>query len=195
MDKIISNPIFTIALVLIIILIAILYIRRKKTNQKDKEEKKEEIKETKEEKEEVTLPYKKKKYFFTKRELYFYKILKPIAEKYNLIIFSKTRVADILEVSQTDKRQIWLNKITSKHIDFLLCSNDVCTPKILIELDDSSHDSTERRQRDLFIEKAMETAEIPLLRFRDFTSEQIDREIEKALTLTTKSKQSSGKPK
>jgi len=124
------------------------------------------------------LPYKKNTYFFTKREFEFYNTLKPIADKYDLIVFSKARLADLFSVRYDKQWQYsWLNKITSKHIDFILCSDDQCRPEILIELDDSSHDRPERQERDAFVNDVAESGGIPILRIREYTAESLEDEI------------------
>ncbi len=39
----------------------------------------------------------------------------------------------------------------SVHVDFVLCDPDALTPLLVIELDDSSHERTARRDRDAFL--------------------------------------------
>lgn len=166
MKEILTNPIFIATIIAVIVYIL---VKHEHTKQSETEE----------------LPYKKKNYFFTKRELNFYKELKLIADKYNLVIFPKVRVADIIEVIKIEKRQSYFNKIVAKHIDFVLCDNVIYSPKILIELDDSTHDKPNRKQRDNFIDKIMIQAKIPLIRFREFDIKQIEIKIQEALNQYT----------
>lgn len=92
------------------------------------------------------LPYIMNETILTERERAFYRILKPVADKLELQICPKVRVADIVSIKKGTKDwQKWFNKIKSKHIDFLLCDYDM-NIVLLIELDDRSHE-TERAQK------------------------------------------------
>ncbi len=92
------------------------------------------------------LPYIMNETILTERERAFYRILKPIADKLELQICPKVRVADIVSIKKGTKDwQKWFNKIKSKHVDFLLCDYDM-NIVLLIELDDRSHE-TERAQK------------------------------------------------
>jgi hypothetical protein len=114
-------------------------------------------------------PYKRK-YILTMNEYNFYRALKPICDKYNLRILIKTRIADIVDV---DKSKInskdyfkYFSKIQAKHIDFLLCSGDSLYVVAGLELDDSSHDTEKRMERDEFVNNVFNFAGIPLIRCR-----------------------------
>ena len=114
------------------------------------------------------LPYVKKD-LMTKNEWYFYKQLKPIADKHNYSIICKTRVADLIDVQKGLNKSEWqtaFNRINKKHIDFILCKPENLLPVLLIELDDNSHDTEKRKERDEFIEKVLNTTGYKLLRTR-----------------------------
>ncbi len=92
------------------------------------------------------LPYIMNETILTERERAFYRILKPVADRLELQICPKVRVADIVSIKKGTKDwQKWFNKIKSKHVDFLLCDYDM-NIVLLIELDDRSHE-TERAQK------------------------------------------------
>lgn len=83
------------------------------------------------------------------------------------LIFAKVRVADVLAVpSGTPRWQAWMNRVQSKHFDFLLCDRRTLAPIAAIELDDSSHNQARRIERDAAIEGFCLAAELPLIRFR-----------------------------
>ena len=108
--------------------------------------------------------YYKKTYFFTKNEFYFYKALKEIACELELEIFPKVRLEDIIEPQRNDKNwQTAFNKIKAKHIDFVLCENQTFKPKLVIELDDKSHITEKRIQRDQFVDEALKSAHIQII--------------------------------
>lgn len=100
-----------------------------------------------------------KKYLLTKHEYNFYWKIKPIAERYNLQILAKIRLADLIEPDTgLNKKKYAENfeKIKSLHIDFAIADNMkiVC----LIELDDSSHQQNDRIARDNFVNSVLYNA-------------------------------------
>ncbi len=95
-------------------------------------------------------PYELNETILTERERSFYRILKPIADKLELQICPKVRVADIVSIKKGTKDwQKWFNKIRSKHVDFLLCDYDM-NIVLMVELDDSSHNSERAKKNDEF---------------------------------------------
>ena len=56
-------------------------------------------------------------------------------------------------------------RIRSKHLDFVACDPNDLSIKFAVELDDSSHKRPDRQKRDVFLNQAMEAAQIPLYRF------------------------------
>jgi hypothetical protein len=110
------------------------------------------------------LPYEARGQLVTKSELRFYKsLLKAVQDDWE--IFAMVRIADLLRVEKgVPNRRKWLNKILAKHIDFVLCDPGSLAPVICIELDDPSHDRADRVERDIFVNRAFDAAELPLLR-------------------------------
>ena len=111
--------------------------------------------------------YIKVESLFTPAELKFYKILEEVVEDQK--IFGKVRVADIIKVDSGKAKGNYLkyfNKIAKKHVDFLICDPISLEPLVAIELDDSSHETTERAERDIFLDRIFKMAELPLIRFK-----------------------------
>lgn len=107
-----------------------------------------------------------KTYLLSKNEWRFYKALKPIADKYNLHILSKIRLADLIKVRdglQNKQRLSAFGKIKSKHVDFVLANPTNLAVFCIIELDDSSHEEINRQQRDFFLDKVCETVKLPII--------------------------------
>lgn len=127
-------------------------------------------------------PYTKKKYFFSMAELKFYHILKDvIGEKY--LIFPKVRISDLIQAKYTKNKYTWFNKIRSKHADFVICTKDPITPKVIIELDDNSHTSLSRKERDNFINEAFANAGIPTIHIKvksEYNKEELIEQIKEA---------------
>lgn len=104
------------------------------------------------------LPYERK-LLLTRNEYYFYQKLKNIAGTYNYQILAKIRLADLLDVRKGLSNKEWnsyFSRIKSKHIDFALV-NDM-NIVLLIELDDSTHNQRDRKERDLFVNAALSQA-------------------------------------
>ena len=112
----------------------------------------------------IALPYVRRERLVTKSELKFYWALKSSVQD-DWAIFAMVRIADLIRVEKgTKNMRSWLNRILSKHIDFVLCDPSTLVPVLAIELDDSSHDRPERQERDRFVNEAFESAGLPLLR-------------------------------
>lgn len=111
-------------------------------------------------------PYRKKDTLFTPAERSFLGVLNQAVGR-NAQIFGKVRVADVITprrgMSRSD-RQKSFNKISSKHFDFLLCDNNDLSVICVIELNDSSHNSKKRQDRDKFLEGACKSANVPLIK-------------------------------
>ncbi|WP_303788271.1 DUF2726 domain-containing protein [Ruminococcus flavefaciens] len=102
----------------------------------------------------------------TDREYEFYKRLKPLADEYGLSVFTKVRLADLIEPKPKAENPFWMecfNKIKSKHIDFALADEETSIVA-LIELDDTSHARPDRIERDDFVNAVLENTGYTLLR-------------------------------
>lgn len=113
------------------------------------------------------MPYAKK-YLLTKNEWFFYKVLKSIANELGYTVLAKVRVADIVEVTARDYtlKGLYLNKVVSKHIDFVLAKPENLQIILLIELDDNSHDNKTKQERDDFIDKLYKQTGYKFIRVR-----------------------------
>jgi len=109
-------------------------------------------------------PYQKKAYLLTEAERSFYKVLRRVAGD-ELHVFAKVRLADLVWLPKgTKHRQAHLNRVLSKHVDFVLCHRQTVAPVLVVELDDSSHESSRRQERDAFVNQVLRTTGLPLLR-------------------------------
>lgn len=129
-------------------------------------------------------PYKKK-LLLTKNEWVFYKKLKPVCDKYDLHILSKIRFADLVEVKDSvDKKERikYFNRISRKHIDFVLCKPENLQVVALIELDDKSHDNTNRAERDSFVDKVCAVSGYKMVHIRNY--EEIEEKLAAAEIIT-----------
>lgn len=106
------------------------------------------------------------------REKSFYNDIRAIAEKYNFSVLSKVRLADIVNVSEDVRKQSpdwWrmFEKISQKHIDFALADKADLDIKLLIEVDDLSHQRLDRIERDIFVDSVCEQSNIAILHLYD----------------------------
>ncbi|WP_153556981.1 DUF2726 domain-containing protein [Roseimaritima sediminicola] len=107
------------------------------------------------------LPYRLRTSFLSPAELAFYRVLEQAAPQYS--INNKVRLWDVLYVPRAEGSRRYENKISSKHVDFLLCDPATMQPVLAIELDDSSHNRQDRQDRDAFVDKAFAAARLPIL--------------------------------
>lgn len=123
--------------------------------------------------------YEKKEYILTQDELKFYKLLKYVTDKNNLLIFTQVSLYEIVK----NKEYTDFNKIKSKSIDFVI--TDINTKiKLCIELDDQTHIRKDRQQRDIFINELFKQLDIKLIRVpvqRYYNMQNIEQKIKESL--------------
>ena len=160
----------------IIVIIVIVSIKIIELKNKEKEKGKE-----------TPFPYKKNKYLFSLAERSFYNVLEKITSKENYLLFSKVRMEDLLWIPRSipsKERFGWRNRIKSRHVDFLICDKENISPLLVIELDDSSHNTIKAKQKDNFVDKVFKDAKIPLLRVKAkkyYSEEEVLKEINQKL--------------
>lgn len=91
------------------------------------------------------------------------------ATQNNYQVFAKVRLADLIKPQNTSNRRQWqtaFNRISSKHVDFVICNSADLSVVAVVELDDSSHARSDRKERDAFIDSALSSARIPILHVR-----------------------------
>src|ERR1700752_312435 len=96
-------------------------------------------------------PYRKKDCLLTPAERSFYEVLQRVAGD-DMQVFAKVRLVDLVWLPKgTQNRQAHLNRVMSKHVDFVLCNRKTVSPVLVIELDDSSHNMSHRQGRDAVV--------------------------------------------
>lgn len=126
-------------------------------------------------------PYVLNSALLTNKEAKFYKSLKPIADKLNLSIFSKIRIADIVSAPKDTQNYIkWFNYIKSKHVDFVLF-DDKFKPLLVIEVDDLTHDTAKGIKRDEFVDKVFNQVGLKILHIRLWKDEELTKQVVQAL--------------
>lgn len=108
------------------------------------------------------LPYRLRDDFLSPAELSFYHVLRQSVGG-DYVVLAKVNLADLLFVP--GKQGVaFRNKIDRKHVDFVLCDPASMKPHCAIELDDRSHQRADRQERDAFIDAALKTAGLCLVR-------------------------------
>ncbi len=114
------------------------------------------------------------KYILTKNEWIQYKKLKEITDKKNLVICPKVRLLDIIEPRRGEKKYKTLfYKIQSKHVDFVICDQNLYI-KAIIELDDATHDREDRKSRDEFVDLILGSVGYRVIHTRYITENILD---------------------
>lgn len=152
----------TTAIIILAVIISVAYIlgelakKPKQTAESDKAEAKE-------------IPIQgayQKAWLFSYNEKDAYTKLKPIAEELGYTVFAKVRLLDLLEpVKGNPKYKTYFYKIQAKHVDFVLCDAKLVA-RYIIELDDSSHDTKERQERDKFVDEVVQSVGYKVIHVR-----------------------------
>ena len=126
----------------------------------------------------IEYPYHLRDDFLSLAEHSFYQVLKHTVSEW-AIICPKVSLGDLFYVKSIDpsKYRTYTNKIDRKHVDFLLCDPKTVKPLLGIELDDTSHQKRDRKERDEFVEMVFEEANIPLIRIkvqREYSTSELD---------------------
>lgn len=114
------------------------------------------------------------KYLLTKNELAQYKKLKEIADARGFVICPKVRLFDIIEPKRDHpKYKTLMYKIQAKHVDFVVCDNDMHV-KAIIELDDNSHNQKKRMERDSFVDLILQSVGYRVIHTRYIANDILD---------------------
>jgi very-short-patch-repair endonuclease len=112
------------------------------------------------------LPYARVPHLLTPAEGDFFAALQAAAPA-GYQLFAQVRLANLVQVerwARGDKSHWW--RIQAKCVDFVLCESHTFVPRLIVELDDRSHDRADRQARDAFVDQALSAAGIPILHVR-----------------------------
>ena len=114
------------------------------------------------------------KYLLTRNEWHEYKKLKDLVAGKDLQICPKVRLLDLVEPRRDQKNYKSLfYKIQAKHVDFVITDQDLHI-KAIIELDDGSHDTQSRQERDQFVDQILTACGYKVIRTRSIKPEIIE---------------------
>ena len=110
----------------------------------------------------------------TKNEWHEHKKLSEYAAEKGLRICPKVRLLDIIEPKKGEKDYLALRgKIQSKHVDFVICDQNMHI-KAILELDDNSHDRKDRQERDAFVDQILTSVGYIVIHTRGITETTLD---------------------
>ena len=120
--------------------------------------------------------YKRKEYLMNKSEHELFDVLQNIyGPKY--YIFPQVHLSTVLD-HQVKNGQSWkgaLSHINMKSVDFIVCEKLKISPIVAIELDGSSHDRDDRKNRDAEVDRMFSEANLALVHIT--RNEALDKSI------------------
>ena len=133
---------------------------------------------------EQSYPYRLTRSLLTPSEAAFYLAL-VLAAGRRYVVFAKVRLADLCQDLDRWADIRAFNRVSSKHVDFVLCDAITFRPVLAVELDDRSHLRANRRDRDALVDGVFRTMGLGVYRQwvqRSYDPAAIARGIEDALT-------------
>ena len=130
--------------------------------------------------------YTAKSLMMTRTECeFFLKLDRVVSERY--YVFSQVHLSAILD--HKIKGQDWrfaFRHINGKSVDFVLCDRVTLRPTYAIELDDVTHEQSDRRKRDIEVERIFKEANLPLVRFKnkDVSESEIIQALSNAMKIS-----------
>jgi len=111
--------------------------------------------------------YKRKDFFLSRAEHACYDaLIDAVGSDY--YIFSQVHLPTIVDNKIVG--QYWrgaFRHIDENSVDFVLCDKKYISPKLVIELDDQTHERLDRQKRDKEVERILQEAGLPLLRLEN----------------------------
>jgi len=111
--------------------------------------------------------YTRKSSILTPREQRFYaSLLLAVESKY--AIMSKVRLWDFIRLeNDPSERNRHLNRLSCRHVDFLLCEPRTLKPLLVIELDDNTHQTPYSQDSDRYKNELFQAVSLPIRRWTD----------------------------
>jgi len=116
--------------------------------------------------EEKNLPFKRKDFLLNIPERHFFEGLQQIISG-DYVVFPQIVLSNIVQVTLS-KKEFWTyqNKINRKTIDFVIFEKQYLKPIIGIEYDGKTHNKSNRRERDSFVDRVLNTSGIKILHIK-----------------------------
>ena len=92
---------------------------------------------------------------------------------------AKVRLFDLVEPQSGKHYKTLRYKIQAKHVDFVIC-NEKLVARVIVELDDNSHNTQERKTRDTFVDSVLTNCGYKVLRYRSIDKNTLANDIKTA---------------
>jgi very-short-patch-repair endonuclease len=107
-------------------------------------------------------PFHARKPLSVPEQVLYFRLLEALPEH---IVLAQVGLSRILGVNKGNNFQAWHNRINRMSADFVVCKKD-STVVAVIELDDASHEASERKAADAKKDRALAAASVPIIRWR-----------------------------
>ncbi len=106
------------------------------------------------------LKFRKKTSLMTRAEQDFYKVLLEALEGQPFVVFPQMRLENIVTAEPGEYRIYKAERglIRSRVVDYVVCTKDQFEPRLVIELDDKTHEYKSRKERDTKVDMVLEKA-------------------------------------
>ena len=107
-------------------------------------------------------PFYAKKPLSQPEQVLYFRLTQALPEH---IVLAQVQLSRFLGVKKGHSHQSWLNRINRMSADFVVCNKDSSIVAV-IELDDASHQKSDRKTADEKKDKALAAAEIKIIRWQ-----------------------------
>lgn len=112
-------------------------------------------------------PYQARRIMTDREQVLYHRLREALPD---CLIFTQVQLSQVISVKyRTKNPQAWLNKVSQKSLDFVVCQPDSSVLAV-IELDDKSHNNAKQASRDADKSKALKDAGVRLIRVREVPS-------------------------
>ncbi len=137
-----------------------------------------------EQREKNVLPFKRKNFLLNIPERKFFEGLQQVIPS-GYVVFPQIVLSNIVKTNSS-RKEFWTyqNKINRKTIDFVVFEEQYLKPVIAIEYNGKTHGRSDRKRRDEFVNKVLESAGIKSLRIehrKDVDFEEVKNKINESL--------------
>ena len=116
--------------------------------------------------ENAPLPYQKQPYLQNRSERLLFEGLKRQLQPLGVEVFPQVDVLGLLYVPRTAKNfAAFYNRLAGKRVSFVLCDGQTFQPLAAIRLDTIHLENKDGYEENLFLDRAFETAKLPLIHF------------------------------
>ncbi len=109
-----------------------------------------------------TWPYQAKRVLSQPEQVLYWRLVEALPEQ---VILAQVQLSRFLAIKKGNRRTHWLNRVSQKSADFVVCSRDFAVLAV-IELDDASHSKAARKKADEDKDKAIGDAGLSVLRWQ-----------------------------